>query len=91
MFWIFLVQIFNSGMEALLSQQGEWRVSSSSLRETLTANLLGRVVTAYGNYFANYSVVKFSKKHMSEYLKFTPSQLENHLKGFFGRVQGTSS
>ena len=77
-------------MEALLAQQGEWRVSSSTLRETLTTNLLNRVVNAYNNFFAAYSVVKFSKKHMSEYLKFTPSQLENHLKGFFGRIQGSS-
>ena len=75
-------------MEALLSQQGEWRISSSSLRESLTANLLSKVVGAYNNFFAAYSVVKFSKKHMSEYLKFTPAQLENHLKGFFGRVHG---
>ena len=75
-------------MEALLAQQGEWRVSSSTLRETLTTALLSRVVSTYNTFFSSYSNVKFSKKHMSEYLKFTPDQLQNHLKGFFGRTHG---
>jgi hypothetical protein len=79
-------QIFNTGLDALLAQQGEWRVSSSTLRETLSQNLLSKVVQVYAHFFATYSTVKFSKKHMGEYLKYTPAQLENYLRNFFGRT-----
>ncbi len=83
---IFFCKIFNSGLDALLAQQGEWRVSSSMLRETLSQNLLSKVVQIYAHFFATYSTVKFSKKHMGEYLKYTPAQLENYLRNFFGRT-----
>jgi hypothetical protein len=78
--------IFNTGMDALLAQQGEWRVSSSVLRESLSNQLVQRILSTYTPFFSSYSSVKFSKKHMEEYLKYTPVQVENHLKGFFGKI-----
>jgi hypothetical protein len=78
--------IFNTGMDAFLAQQGEWRVSSSSLRDVLAQQLTQRVLATYTTFFATYSAVKFSKKHMNEYLKYTPAQLEQHLRSFFGRA-----
>jgi hypothetical protein len=79
--------VFNTGMDALLSQQGEWRVSSSVLRETLSQQLVSRVLGNYSSFFNSFSSIKFSKKHMEEYLKYTPAQVENNLKGFFGKIQ----
>lgn len=78
--------VFNTGMDALLTQQGEWRVSSPQLRETMTTSLLAKILKPYENFYNTYSTIKFSKKHMSEYLKYPPSVLENNLKTFFGRV-----
>lgn len=77
--------MFNSGMEAFLAQQGEWRVSNSSLRESLAAQLTQRISLPYQHFFTTYSAIKFSKKHTNDYLRFTPAQLEQHLRSFFGR------
>eukprot|EP01035_Chromulina_nebulosa_P026238 gene26238-34327_t len=76
--------LFNTGMEALLAQQGEWRVSSS-LREHMSAQLLEAILPVYTEFFNTYASVKFSKKHMNEYLRFQPAQVERNLKTFFGR------
>jgi hypothetical protein len=122
-----LVQLFNTGMEALLARQGEWRVSSSGtsihtyfhiltcilysimcmfmyasacilcqymndcstlnlgLREHMSAQLLEAILPVYTEFFNTYASVKFSKKHMNEYLRFQPAQVERNLKTFFGR------
>jgi Exo70 exocyst complex subunit len=73
-------------MDALLSQQGEWRVSSSLLREILGTELLQKILPLYKDFFAKYSKVQFSKKHMSEYLRFPPEDVERLLKNFFGKT-----
>lgn len=77
--------MFNTGMDAFLAQQGEWRVSSAALRDVLAQQLTQRILSTYATFFATYSAIKFSKKHMNEYLKYTPAQLELHLRSFFGR------
>lgn len=77
--------MFNTGMDAFLAQQGEWRVSSSISRDALAQQLTHRILSTYSTFFATYSAIKFSKKHMNEYLKYTPAQLELHLRSFFGR------
>lgn len=78
--------LFNTGMDAFLAQQGEWRISAASLRDQLALQLTNRVLQSYSVFFATYGVIKFSKKHMNEYLKYTPAQLEQHLRNFFGRT-----
>jgi hypothetical protein len=40
----------------------------------------------YAAFYAKYSVIKFSKKHTNEYLKYPPAVTERHLGGFFGRA-----
>ena len=77
--------MFNSGMDALLAQQGEWRVSSSDLRQHLGELLLETVVPPYLEFFTTYSVIPFSKKHMSGYLKYQPNIIEDKLKTYFGK------
>lgn len=79
-------QVFNTGMEALLAQQGEWRIAAPALRETLTAQLVARVVPPYSEFHAAFSAVKFSKKHTEQYLRYSPDSVERHLQSFFGRT-----
>ncbi|RYH20820.1 hypothetical protein EON65_22390 [archaeon] len=71
--------------QALLAQQGEWRVSSPSLREALTLQLGQRIMPVYTNFFNTYSAIKFSKKHMTEYVRYSPSEMEKVLRNFFGK------
>lgn len=79
-------QTFNTGMDALLAQQGEWRVASAGLRDRLSSMMTSRIGEVYASFFASYSIVKFSKKHMDEYLKYPPTVAERHLANFFGRA-----
>lgn len=78
--------VFNTGLEALLAQQGEWRVSSSGLRDSLSQQLTNRILPTYSSFFSSYSGVRFSKKHMTDYVRFTPQAVEAHLRSFFGRA-----
>lgn len=73
-------------MDALLAQQGEWRVASAGLRERLSALMVSKLIPVYTKWYNEYSAVKFSKKHMDEYLKYPPNVVERHLAGFFGRA-----
>jgi hypothetical protein len=83
--------IFNTGMDALLAQQGDWRVSSAGLRAELSAGLRNAVLPTYSKFFSTYSVVKFSKKHMTEYLRFKPADVEGKLNAFFGRAPSAAT
>lgn len=78
-------QLFNSGMDALLSQQGEWRVSSALLRDILGAQLLRKIFPLFKDFYGKYSKVSFSKKHMNEYLRFPPDDVDRALTNFFGK------
>lgn len=75
---------FNAGMEALLAQQGEWRISSVDLRQHVTTLLVDKICPAWSSFFNSYSANKFSKKHMAQYLKFTPNDVSTILEHFFG-------
>jgi len=77
--------MFNSGMDAFLAQQGEWRVSSASLREHLGELLVESIYPTYLEFFTTYSIIPFSKKHMAGYLKYQPKIIEDKLKHFFGK------
>lgn len=74
---------FNATVEALLTHQGEWRVSSPELRELVGAELMRKIIPPYTTFFNKYSKIHFSKRHMDDYLKFPPTDLEHILKGFF--------
>ena len=75
---------FNAGMEALLVQQGEWRISSPELRKHLTAQLVDKICPVWINFYNTYSAHKFSKKHMVQYLKFPPHDVSQIVGHFFG-------
>ena len=77
--------LFNSAMDALLTQQGEWRVSSAGLREHLGNLLVAKICRFYTPFFDTYSSTNFSRKHMEEYLRFPPKDVERALRYFFGK------
>ena len=77
--------LFNSAMDALLTQQGEWRVSSAGLREHLGNLLVAKICRFYTPFFDTYSATSFSKKHMEDYLRFPPKDVERALRYFFGK------
>lgn len=76
--------VFNSGMDALLAQQGEWRVTSVDLRTELAGLLVSRVVPVWSAFFDAHSSTPFTKKHIKEYLRFPPHDVTNILAHFFG-------
>lgn len=75
---------FNCGMDALLAQQGEWRVTSLELRENISAQLVEQIVPIWTSFFNTFSATQFSKKHMKEYLRFPPHDVNGIIKHYFG-------
>jgi hypothetical protein len=70
-------------MDTLQILQSNWRISSTDLRENVRKQLVSLVVPVYAEFFATYSSVHFSKKHMDEYLKYPPKNVENILMSLF--------
>ncbi len=75
---------FNSGIDALLAQKGEWRISATGLRDLITNQLVDAIVPIYTEFYKKYSTIQFSKKHMAEYIKYSPDVIEKILLSFFG-------
>jgi hypothetical protein len=75
---------FNSGLEALLAQQGAWRVSSAKLRDDLGRQLADTVIPVYRDFYGTYSKVQFTKKHLDQYIRFTAEDAKVVLERFFG-------
>jgi len=76
---------FNGGIAALMSQQVEWRIAYAGLRNDLDARILNSVIGAYTEFHETNSKVNFSKKHMDQYVKYTPDDISNMLRSYFQR------
>ena len=81
---------FNNGLEALLAQQGAWRISSAELRDEMGKQLALTVVPVYKEFYSKYSKVNFSKRHMDQYVRFTEPDVQLILGRFFGGAVNTS-
>ncbi len=75
---------FNSGLEALLAQQGAWRISSGLLRDELGKQLADTIIPTYSKFYDTYSKVNFSKRHIDQYVRFTADDANLILGRFFG-------
>lgn len=73
-------------MAAIISQQPEWRVCYADLRNDLDAQLLETVMPKYNQFYDTNSKIKFSTKHMDQYVKFVPLDVETALTGYFQRL-----
>lgn len=72
-------------MDALLTQQGEWRISATGLREQLGQQLVNKILPVYAEFYDSFASLKFSKKHSKQYLRFSPVNVEKNLQNFFGK------
>ena len=75
--------LFNQGIEALLSQQGAWKVSAPALRDELGISIADAVYPYYRAFYQEYHGTNFSKRHMDQYVKFTPEDVKILLLRFF--------
>ena len=78
--------LFNSGMEALLAQQGEWRIHSLGLRDHVGLMLLSKILPIYQTFYHTYASIKFSKRHLAQYTRFPPQDVERILQHFFSSI-----
>lgn len=76
---------FNGGIAALMSQKPEWRIAYADLRNDLDERIRTSVVAAYTLFYDANSKVNFSKKHMDQYVKYTPEDITNMLANYFQR------
>lgn len=76
-------QAFNGGIAALQSQQKEWRIAYASLREELDKLILTTVMNSYSEFHSANSTVNFSRKHMDQYVKYAPKDIEQLLYNYF--------
>jgi len=70
-------------MAAFQNVKGAWRATSSTVREALTRELVHAIVPTYSDFFRSYSNEQFSKKHMSDYLVYSPQNAEKIFVNFF--------
>ncbi len=75
---------FNAGLEALLAQQGAWRISSATLRFELGRQMADTIIPAYKAFYDKYSTTNFSKRHLDQYVRFTSEDANLILGRFFG-------
>lgn len=70
-------------MAAFESMKGDWRAASPAVKEALTRELVQAIVPTYSDFFRSYSNEQFSKKHMSDYLVYSPQNAEKIFVNFF--------
>lgn len=75
--------LFNRAMEALLSQQGAWKVTAPTLRDELGVSLAETVGPLYERFYHEHSCTNFSKRHMDQYVRFLPEEVTTALRRFF--------
>ena len=78
-----LEQAFNSGMDALVQLQRNWRIPSSELRDRLKNLLMDSILKPYSHFYNRCSTVPFSKKHMAQYLKYPPEEVSRIISTAF--------
>ena len=75
--------MFNATIDGLLAMQAHWRITSQDLRTRVEAQLVQQVLESYQVFYGAYSTEKFSKKHMDQYLRYPPTEVEAVFKKIF--------
>ena len=70
-------------MDALVSKQKVWKIPSSALRDRLRNLLKESILPLYESFYEKFSNVQFSKKHMGQYLRYPPKEVEKVLSTLF--------
>ena len=69
-------------MDALQQMSSTWRIPAIELREQLRSLLLS-IMPTYQKFYISYSSVVFSKKHMSQYLRYPPDVVDQIFRNIF--------
>ncbi|KAG7395932.1 Exocyst complex component 7 [Phytophthora boehmeriae] len=74
---------FNDQLEELHKTQKVYVVAEVPIRQYLIRTAVDTILPAYKTFYEKYSVIQFSKKHASRYLKYTPQAVQSLLKELF--------
>ncbi|KAL3665037.1 hypothetical protein V7S43_009674 [Phytophthora oleae] len=74
---------FNDQLEELYKTQRTYVVAEVPIRQHLIRTAVDMIVPAYKTFYEKYSVIQFSRKHASRYLKYTPPAAQALLKELF--------
>ncbi|GAB9471270.1 hypothetical protein Gpo141_00008490 [Globisporangium polare] len=74
---------FNTLMDDICKTQKVFVVSEPQIRHQIIKAAVDTIIPQYTKFYEKYSVVKFSKKNSSKYLKYTPKAAEQALKELF--------
>eukprot|EP00644_Phytophthora_capsici_P016763 jgi/Phyca11/509593/fgenesh2_kg.PHYCAscaffold_47_\ len=74
---------FNDQLEELYKTQRTYVVAEVPMRQHLIRTAVDMIIPAYKTFYEKYSVIQFSRKHASKYLKYTPPAAQSLLKELF--------
>ncbi|KAJ8524648.1 hypothetical protein ON010_g16469 [Phytophthora cinnamomi] len=74
---------FNDQLEELHKTQRAYVVAEVPIRQHLIRTAVDTIIPAYKAFYEKYSVIQFSRKHASKYLKYTPQAAQCLLKELF--------
>ncbi|KAG2760482.1 hypothetical protein PC129_g15026 [Phytophthora cactorum] len=74
---------FNDQLEELHKTQKTYVVAEIPIRQHLIRTAVDTIIPAYKAFYDKYSVIQFSRKHASRYLKYTPPAAQNLLRELF--------
>ncbi|ETM48282.1 hypothetical protein L914_07157 [Phytophthora nicotianae] len=74
---------FNEQLEELHKTQRTYVVAEVPIRQHLIRTAVDTIIPSYKAFYEKYSVIQFSRKHASRYLKYTPQAAQNLLKELF--------
>ncbi|KAL4166089.1 hypothetical protein KRP22_014792 [Phytophthora ramorum] len=74
---------FNDQLEELHKTQRTYVVAEVPIRQHLIRTAVDTIIPAYKAFYEKYSVIQFSRKHASRYLKYPPQAVQALLKELF--------
>ncbi|KAF4041025.1 Exo70 exocyst complex subunit [Phytophthora infestans] len=74
---------FNDQLEELYKTQRTYVVAEVPIRQYLIRTAVDTIIPAYKAFYEKYSVIQFSRKHASRYLKYTPPAAQNLLTDLY--------
>ncbi|OWZ16982.1 hypothetical protein PHMEG_0009139 [Phytophthora megakarya] len=74
---------FNDQLEELYKAQRMYVVAEIPIRQHIIRTAVDTIIPAYKAFYEKYSVIQFSRKHTSKYLKYTPQAAQALLKELF--------
>ncbi|KAG6622164.1 Exocyst complex component 7 [Phytophthora cinnamomi] len=74
---------FNDQLEELHKTQRAYVVAEVPIRQHLIRTAVDTIIPTYKAFYEKYSVIQFSRKHASRYLKYTPQAAQCLLKELF--------